>query len=42
MQGSSKSNKGPLILVHFNGYVEASMQGDSKLKAGADTHTGAL
>jgi hypothetical protein len=30
MQGYCKGSKGPVILVHYTGYVEASMQGYNK------------
>jgi hypothetical protein len=34
MQGYSKGSVGPLIPVHYHGYVEASMQGYSKGNVG--------
>jgi hypothetical protein len=30
MQGYSKGREGPIITFHYNGYVEASMLGNSK------------
>jgi hypothetical protein len=41
MQGYRKGSKGHLILVHYNGLVEASMQGYSKGSVSA-IHTGPL
>jgi hypothetical protein len=30
MQGYSEGSQGPLVTVHYNGYIEASVQGYSK------------